>query len=140
MSRLSEIEARLTAATPGPWWWRNTTEPYLQGARTRIVMAFGRMGMQGAQPLFRDSDGVLVDGGKANLNAFPDADLIAHAPADLAALVEFAREVEGLHQPHKVICLNPTHGADCDANVCNTCDTPWPCRTAGAIQRIGGAS
>jgi hypothetical protein len=93
MTRLDEIEARLAAATPGPWWWRNTSEPYLQGARTRIVMAFRRMGTHAAQPQFRDSDGLLVDGGKANLNAFPDAALIAHAPADLAALLAVVKAV-----------------------------------------------
>lgn len=94
MSRLDEIERRLAAATPGPWAWRNTAEPYLMGVRTRIVMAFRRMGTQGAQPQFRDDHGLLVDAGKANLNAFPDAVLIANAPADLAALVQFARAVE----------------------------------------------
>lgn len=94
MSRLDEIEARLSAATPGPWAWRNTTEPYLMGLRTRIVMAFRRMGTQGAQPQFRDDDGLLVDAGKENINDFPDAALIANAPADLAALVKFARAVE----------------------------------------------
>lgn len=140
MSRLDDIQARLDAATPGPWWWRNTTEPYLQGARTRIVMAFRRMGTQGAQPQFRDEHGLLVDAGKENINDFPDAALIANAPGDLAELVTFARAMEGLHRPHKVICLNPSHSSDCDAMVCDACDTPWPCPTAKALDQIGGAS
>lgn len=100
MSRLDEIEARLSAATPGPWAWRNTTEPYLMGLRTRIVMAFRRMGTQGAQPQFRDEHGLLVDAGKENINDFPDAALIAHAPGDLSALVEFARRVEAVLDDH----------------------------------------
>lgn len=100
MSRLDEIQERMDAATPGPWAWRNTTEPYLMGLRTRIVMAFRRMGTQGAQPQFRDGHGVLVDAGKENLNDFPDAALIASAPADLAALVEFARRVEAVLDDH----------------------------------------
>lgn len=101
MSRLDEIEARLAAATPGPWAWRNTTEPYLMGLRTRIVMAFRRMGTQGAQPQFRDEHGLLVDAGKENLNDFPDAVLIAHTPGDLSALVELARRVEAVLDDHE---------------------------------------
>lgn len=107
MSTIDEIEQRLAAATPGPWWWRNTGEPYLQGARTRIVMAFRRMGTQGAQPQFRDENGLLVDAGRENINAFPDAELIAHAPADLAALVKFAREVEAANDRYMKGAIGP---------------------------------
>lgn len=71
----------------------------------------------------------------------------AHAPyvegeakRDMAALVKFARAMEGLHKPHKVICLNPSHSSDCDAMVCDACDTPWPCPTAKALDLLGGAS
>jgi hypothetical protein len=70
------------------------------GLRTRIVMAFRRMGTQGAQPQFRDADGLLVDAGRENINDFPDAELIAHAPADLAALLTFARRVEEILGDH----------------------------------------
>lgn len=73
-------------ATGGPWRWRNTAEVYLQGARSRVAMAVRRAGLQGAQPLFRDSDGILQDTAKANLYDFPDARLIAAAP-DLAHTV-----------------------------------------------------
>jgi|GEM_PF-3354130 len=93
--RLTEIRTRLGAATPGPWHWRNTQEVYLVGAQTRIVMAFERMGMQGAQPSFRDSDNLLWPAGRENLNAIPDATLIAHAPADIADLLA---EVERLRR------------------------------------------
>lgn len=85
--RKAEIQERLSKATPGPWYWRNTQEPFLFGARSRVVMAFSRMGMQGAQPQFRTADGLLDDTGKANINAYPDADLIAHAPTDIADLL-----------------------------------------------------
>lgn len=121
-NRLSEIEARLAAATPGPWWWRNTSEPYLQGARTRIVMAFRRMGTQGAQPQFRDEHGLLVDSGKANINDFPDATLIAHAPSDIAALllavkaVQAARRDLSHHHAHYV----PGRW-DKDGSICDVC-------------------
>jgi hypothetical protein len=90
-SNVSPEEARTLRdeATEGPWRWSNTDDTYLQGARTRIVMAFRRMGMTGAQPLFRREPrvtGRLEDGGRANLNDFPDARLIKAAP-DLAHTV-----------------------------------------------------
>jgi len=52
---------------------------------------------------------------------------------DNARLVEALEAVVGLHTPRKVICLNPLHDKDCDAEVCDTCDTPWPCPTVRAI-------
>jgi len=82
-----EIKAALAAATPGPWYWRNTQDPMLMGGRAMLVMSFERMGMQGAQPLFRDGRNIMQPGGRANLNDFPDAHLIANAPTWLAALL-----------------------------------------------------
>lgn len=73
----------LDAATEGPWYWRNTQAVYLFGARSRVVMAFERMGMQGAQPVFRDANNVLFLAGKANLHDIPDAKLIADARTSL---------------------------------------------------------
>lgn len=61
---LQPLKDRLAAATPGPWHWRNTQDVYLMGASTRVVMGFTRMGMQGAQPQFVNSDGVFIDAGK----------------------------------------------------------------------------
>lgn len=132
MSALNEIEARLAAATPGPWendgggeigQHYSRPEPYQQIVSTTVSCGSYCLG-----------------GSSAGVEHHDDAELIAHAPADLAALVAVVREVEGLHQPHAVICLNPSHGKDCDAMVCDTCDAPWPCPTAAAIQRLGGAS
>lgn len=139
MSRLDEIEARLSAATPGPWAWRNTTEPYLMGLRTRIVMAFRRMGTQGAQPQFRDEHGLLVDAGKENINDFPDAALIAHAPGDLAALVAVVKAIAPLHVAADPECPHAHHDPTrCpDAVVpCAECDRDYPCSTAVAIHQI----
>ena len=90
---LDRVRADLDAATPGPWRWRNTEEPFLVGARSRIVMAFSRMGMQRAQPEFRDADGLLTKAGKANLNPYPDARLIASAPDRLDKMERALRAV-----------------------------------------------
>ena len=89
MTRIDEIRERLDNATPGPWSWRNTspTNVLLLGAQSRAVMTFRRNGMQAAQPQFRGEDGTLLDTARANINAFPDAALIANAPADLAYLL-----------------------------------------------------
>ena len=93
VERLDAIEARAAAAAEGPWRWRNTGEPYLMGAHSRVVMAFSRMGMQGAQPQFRDERNILRDAGGQNLNDFPDATFITHARQDLPALTATVRAV-----------------------------------------------
>ena len=93
-TNLAVIEAALKAATPGPWWWRNTQDPMLLGGRTKLVMSFERMGMQGAQPLFRDAHNIMQPAGRANINEFADANLIANAPSWLAELVERVKVAE----------------------------------------------
>lgn len=70
---LEAIRARLAAATPGPW-----TLPYHDGALA---------GPHGASLLGLDVDGMAIVWARA------DAELIAHAPADIAALLA---EVERL--------------------------------------------
>lgn len=86
----AELRRLLDEGTDGPWRWRNTSEPLLMGDRSLVVMAFARMGMQGAQPLFRDEKNILRDGGKANLNSFPDAALIVALRNNAEALLDAA--------------------------------------------------
>ena len=90
MTRIEEIRARLDKATPGPWYWRNTspTNVLLLGPMSRAVMAFARSGMQGAQPQFRGDDGLLHNSARANICDFADADLIANAPDDIRWLLD----------------------------------------------------
>jgi hypothetical protein len=142
MSTLDQIEARLSAATPGPWAWRNTSEPYLMGVRTRIVMAFRRMGTQGAQPQFRDAHGLLVDAGRENINDFPDAALIANAPADLASLAAALRAIQALHRPYRT--HNALSNPEFWYEVCTVCADSegdarlWPCPTTKAMADLLG--
>jgi len=122
---LREIRDRAEGATAGPW---------------RADQCGGGT---------RDDGSVLCPGGHANgvwsngvgwdvlrdesdLSS-PDAEFIAHARTDVPRLVDALEAVVGLHSPRKVICLNPLHDKDCDAEVCDTCDTPWPCPTVRAI-------
>lgn len=113
-----QVRARLAAATPGPWYWCNGggREPVLLGARTRCVMAFRRFGMNYAQPLF-PVDGILTDTAKANLHDFPNAELIAHAPDDLARLLARAEAAEAALARVEALCvewdaLDPFSAAD----------------------------
>src|SRR5690606_8248529 len=58
-----------------------------------------------------------------------DACFIAHAPADLAALVAVVREVAALHRRR---VERPNAG-------CLQCGQIWPCPTAAAVQKLGEA-
>ena len=132
---LDRVRADLDAATPGPWRWRNTEEPFLVGARSRIVMAFSRMGMQRAQPEFRDADGLLTKAGKANLNPYPDARLIAHAPDRLDKMERALRAVMAMHRPEP----QELNTADGPAWIvfCRECRLEWGdagCPTVTAIR------
>ena len=148
---LTEIEARVNAATEGPWYWRNSDiNVYLLGARSRAVMTFKRMGKQSAQPEFRDDDGLLHGVQKRNIYDFADADFIAHARTDVADLLAEVkrlradrlrlegtlRRIEALHHP---VDVEPSE------TICAACSQPrpetdgpyyveeWPCATIAII-------
>ena len=137
---LDAVRADLRRATPGPWHWRNTEEPLLVGARSRIVMAFSRMGMQRAQPEFRDADGLLTKAGKANLYSYPDARLIASAPDRLDRM---ERALRGVMERHRPIEVEPsdTICAACSNQLPNGLFLPvveWPCPDVAAIEEALG--
>lgn len=101
VDELARIRALAEGATEGPWYWRNTGDPYLMGKWSQVVMAFERMGMQGAQPSFRDEHGFLVPAGRVNLNAIPDAAFIADARTTVPRLVAALEAVLALaHEWH----------------------------------------
>ena len=139
---LDEVRADLDVATPGPWRWRNTEEPLLVGARSRIVMAFSRMGTPGAQPEFRDADGLLTKAGKANLYSYPDARLIASAPDRLDRMERALRAALEAHD-WTMHCGNVRHtraDAACDQceAVCVACGERYPCPTVTTIREALG--
>jgi hypothetical protein len=115
---LGAIEARANAATPGPWQWRGNVDThhlYLGNSR-EVVMAFARWGMQSAQPMFRLKDWLeyarafaryevapdatertdpRVYRGDLRGLRHPDAEFIACAREDVAALVREVRRLRG---------------------------------------------
>lgn len=99
MMRLDEIEARLAAATPGPWE-ADALEGNLDAANGTRVANVG---------WWSDTD----------------ADIIAHAPADLAALVEFARLIEAANDRYMKGFIGPV-SLSVDVHA--------------ALQKLGGAS
>jgi hypothetical protein len=125
MDRLSEIEERLANATPGPWV-KDPDDP-------DKVLRSTNAGFDGTviATMQRDDFGLVEEA---------NTEFIAHARQDVPDLIAVVREVEALHRPHVVICLNPSHGKDCDGQVCDTCDNPWPCPTAAAVQKLGEGS
>lgn len=78
------VRARLAAATPGPW--RNAPDT----AAGRVWVQRGESGVFGpdCEPMFR------FRGDKEYARAAADADLIAHAPTDLAAALDRITELE----------------------------------------------
>lgn len=86
MTRLEEIEARLAAATPGPWFRSPEGGLRLDGMST--VRA-----REGNRPVARIravDRAELQDDPDAQTEA--DAEFIAHAPADIAYLLSLARD------------------------------------------------
>lgn len=116
--RLDEIQARLDAATPGPWGWFGNTDTkniYLAtpDRGRQFIMTFRRWGMQGAQPWF-NTDMMMAPASdrpryevapaaesrddprvyRADVSGIkhPDAEFIANAPADVAYLLAELRK------------------------------------------------
>lgn len=89
--RLAQIEARLSAATPGPWAvGKRNGAP----ASTLSILGPERAYDYGADVVVRDHP-VIADVWVGNAGN-TGAELIAHAPDDLAALVKFACEVRDI--------------------------------------------
>lgn len=93
--RHEAARARCEAATAGPWRWSNAGGVHVRLAQMddALVMGFARQGMDGAQPVLRTRDGIPEKAGRGNLYDYPDAAFIAHARADLPALLD---EIERL--------------------------------------------
>lgn len=112
-ARLAEIEARLKAATPGPW----------EVVRQRSIYTTATCGEDHDPSLGSLCCDMFLgklgrDGGAPSRNADANAALIAHAPADLRALLDAhaaqAEEIKRLR-------------AERDRGVCSVCKGPGAC-------------
>lgn len=122
--RLSEIRARLDAATPGPWHLDDMSE--LRDAKNRpLVRRYEGEGGEHAfweQPSDPDSDA--------------DGQVMAHAPDDIRWLLARVDRVLALHRPIDAAALD--YGGRV-VQVCAGCGqddgnwAPWPCPTVRAI-------
>lgn len=83
--RLAEITARLDAATEGPW------EPYDSNEGTEYLPMWSVANDDYHNPR---EDGVAF-GASIECGEKADAELIAHAPADLAHLLSLAEQLQG---------------------------------------------
>lgn len=140
--RLADARRLADAATEGPWYWRNTLDPLLLGERSKAVMTFARMGMQGAQPQFRGPDGYLIDAGRENLYDFPDARFIAASRQLVPAMEQALRAVLALHMQGFAygvpVCMTCSQVKDADEWDDPNDDPipswlPYPCPTIRAI-------
>lgn len=119
--RLSEIEERLADATPGPW---------------EVEEKFSLTSIRMQDPTARLGFRLVAQVPRRIVGENADAELIANAPADLAALVKFAREVkalaEGLEdQPPFGASTEEQHQMDAEKSVAR--------RLRTALDRVGGA-
>lgn len=86
--RLSEIEARLKAATPGPWFFIPNNVPWNWGSSAGSIS--GRATNRGNSQEICAFSFHAGEAGRDQLE--PNGELIAHAPADLAwAVAEIKR-------------------------------------------------
>ena len=124
MNRLNEIEARANAATEGPWEWEGEAK------------AEWEIGANSLVPSRRPDDPVLYgygyDASGIEVKTPADAEFIAHARADVPALVAALRAVLKLHKPGRTF-----HGHGFSQPLC-TCGAAMPCPTAAAIHRYLG--
>jgi hypothetical protein len=91
---LPDILARLAAATPGPWYRMVTYSPDGAEVPTRTVLT--------AAPSHDDYKAFIADAYRE-----ADADLITHAPADLAALAARVAELEAENADLRVRLTDP---------------------------------
>lgn len=123
MSRLNEIEARANAATEGPWRYVSIFEVggFVENSRGRELFDWAQ-----------DDAGTICapDG---------DAEFIAHARADVPALVAALRAVLALHTPVDrervtTCCTCEQWIESTDPEAC----IEWPCPTVETIhQHLG---
>lgn len=117
LARLDEIQARIDAATPGPW----------VGAITRHSKGYGVLGAMSNRGTGK---AIAVFSGVERRHE--DVQLCGHAPTDLAALVTAIRDV--LAQHSRGVQLGGRAGR------CIEDMSSWPCPTVKAVAAALGVT
>lgn len=93
---LDRLEALAEAATPGPWYWKQTKLDINLVARTEwspIVLGFGRWGMHGAQPLVQGDGLMFAKGSEIRVSEHRDMAFIAAAREAVPQLIAEVRQL-----------------------------------------------
>ena len=120
---LDPIKERLAAATPGPWRvWHDPDPSKVRSTAVETAWCYGDI--EGDTELITDY-----------LPTGADAEMIANAPEDIAALVaeverlrEQVEAVKALHVPVDVKLYAAT------VKECALCPEQWPCETIRALE------
>ena len=131
MNNLEDIKNRLAAATPGPW---KAFRVSVGGGTTSGVFE-PIPGAKGTENYARPITGWFNSHRRAMDSdaQHADAELIAHAPEDIARLVKALEAVTALHEPtceqSGTNCINE----DCRMRICGPCGESHPCPTLTAL-------
>ena len=122
MKRLDEIEAR---AMPGP--------PECECREVPEHLWTTYAGAVDPTTRFEDNPECPEHGDVSSPKHRPDAEFIAHARADVPALVAALRAVVAIHRP--VTVPGEVFGTWGEAKQCEDCEQRWPCNTLDAIRQ-----
>ena len=120
MKRLDEIEARANAATEGPW----EVDPFTWKPGHPIPPSEW-LGIEATGPVKGEVARIRPNEDEDHANA----EFIAHARADVPALVAALRAVLELHV-HEVVQFTFATYSECEH-----CGQDWPCPTVTAIRQ-----
>lgn len=106
MTYLDRVDARLAAASPLPWTY-STVDSIGGGALYDMTRTIASLHYE----LPSEHDGRIVRFLPEH-EADANGDLIAHAPEDLSALIEFARNVRGILNEGNTLPLLALYGIE----------------------------
>ena len=122
---LQAIEARLAAATPGPWKTQDFVDAPPEDAGSAVV----KQG-NGGLVAYALRSGAVEHEWYDKPQCDADAEFIAHAPEDIQALIDVVKAVKRIHAP-EVVQVSTADESMID--LCWCCKEPHPCDTARAL-------
>lgn len=117
MFNLQPIKDRLAAATPGPW----TVDPNAPGMATVAVESSKPSLLASLAGVAQVNTVLILSSGPVCGSPAQDAELIANAPADLAALVAEVERLRTLIIAHRDGCNCNETQSETPPRQCNVC-------------------